>query len=143
MRTRGRAIMDETRRIDVEDVGKLVLRIMLGVLLLFHGVGKIAHGIDFIKGGLSSHHLPELIAYGVYIGEVLAPVLIVAGFWTRLSALVVAFDLVVAILLVRLPAFFTLTKSGGWAMELDFFFLLSALVLVLLGPGRLRLGRGR
>jgi putative oxidoreductase len=134
-------MMGNGRRIDLEDVGILILRIMLGGLLLFHGVGKIMHGIDFIKGGLATNHIPAFIAYGVYIGEVLAPVLVIAGLWTRLSALVVAFNLVVAILLARLPALFTLSKSGGWAMELDVFFLLSALALVMLGPGKLRLGR--
>jgi len=134
-------MMNEGGRIDLEDVGKLILRIMLGGLLLFHGVSKIMHGIDFIKDGLASNHIPIFIAYGVYIGEVLAPILVIVGYWTRLSALVIAFNLVVAILLVRLPALFAISKSGGWAMELDAFFLLGALALFLLGPGRLRLGR--
>jgi putative oxidoreductase len=134
-------MMDEENRSDLEDVGKLILRIMLGGLLLFHGVGKVMHGIDFIKGGLVLNHLPAFIAYGVYIGEVLAPILVIVGLWTRIAALVVAFNLVVAIILARLPAMFTVSKSGGWAMELDVFFLLSAFALLLLGPGKLRLGR--
>ena len=71
----------------------------------------------------------------------LAPILVIAGIWTRLSSLVVAFDLFVAILLVRLPAMFTISKTGAWALEVDAFFLLSALAICLLGPGRLRLGR--
>jgi putative oxidoreductase len=133
--------MDKTGGIDLEDVGKLILRIMLGGLLIFHGIGKILHGVDFIAGSLASNHLPTFIAYGVYVGEVLAPILVIAGIWTRLSSLVVAVDLLVAILLVRLPAMFTISKTGGWALEVDAFFLLSALALCLLGPGRLSFGR--
>ncbi len=70
-----------------------------------------------------------------------APLFVLAGLWTRLAALVVVVDLVVAVLLVRLPSFFTLTKSGGWGMEQDAFFLLGALVICLLGPGRIKPGR--
>jgi hypothetical protein len=35
-------------RINQEDIGKLALRIALGVLILFHGVAKLTGGIDFI-----------------------------------------------------------------------------------------------
>ena len=133
--------MEAVNRVDVEDIAKLILRIMVGGLLIFHGISKIVHGIDFIGGSLTAHHLPTFIAYGVYVGEVLAPLFVIAGLWTRLSALVVVIDLVAAILLVRLPFVFTMSKSGGWGMEQDAFFLLGALVICLIGPGRLRLGR--
>jgi putative oxidoreductase len=133
--------MSEKQGIEWEDLGKLLLRLMVGALMLFHGVSKVIHGIPMIHESLARVHLPDFIAYGVYAGEVLAPILIIIGFLTRISSLVLAFDLVVAILLVRLPAFFTLSRSGGWAMELDFFFLLSALALAMLGPGKLRLAR--
>ena len=132
-----------TAKDEAHDLGAFLLRLMLGGLLLFHGVSKALNGIDWIKASLVSHHLPALIAYGVFIGEILAPLLILAGIWTRVSAIVVVIDLVVAILLVRLPSMFAISKSGGWAMEQDFFFLLSALALAFIGPGRLRLGRGK
>jgi len=132
--------VDEAKKINLEDIGKLVIRIMLGGLLLFHGIGKVVHGVDMIRNMLAAHNYPAFAAYGVYLGEVVAPIFIILGFWTRLSALVIAFDLAVAILLVRMPEVFTLAKSGGWALELDAFFFLSALALMLLGPGKLRLG---
>ena len=132
--------MDEAKKINLEDMGKLVIRIMLGGLLLFHGIGKVVHGVDMIQNMLVAHHYPAFAAYGVYLGEVVAPIFIILGFWTRLSSLVIAFDLAVAILLVRMPEMLTLAKSGGWALELEAFFFLSALALMLLGPGKLRLG---
>jgi putative oxidoreductase len=134
--------MGKTDRIGSEDAGKLLLRVMIGGLLIFHGVSKAIHGIDWIKGGLAASHLPAFIAYGVYVGEILAPVLILVGVWTRLGGLIVAFDLIVAILMVRLPSLLAISKSGGWAMETDFFYLLGGLAIALMGPGRIRLGRG-
>ncbi|HET7838780.1 MAG TPA: DoxX family membrane protein [Rectinemataceae bacterium] len=125
-------------------MGRLILRLMLGGLLLFHGVSKLVFGIAWIQEALAAARLPPIAAYGVYVGEVLAPLLLILGLWSRVASLIVAFDLLVAILLVRLPAMFSMDRTGGWAMEQDFFFLLSALAVFLLGPGRLALGsRGR
>lgn len=114
--------MDDARKVNLEDVGKLVLRIVLGGLLLFHGVSKIVHGVGMIESRLVALNYPSFVAYGVYIGEVVAPLFVIFGFWTRFSALVIAFDLVVAVLLVRMPDFFTLTKSGGglWSWTASF-----------------------
>ncbi len=120
-----------------DDVGKLILRLTMCGLLLFHGIAKILHGIGPIMGDLERIHLPAFIGYGVYIGEVVAPLLIILGLWTRASALIVAFDLLVAILLVKLPMFFTLARSGAWANESEAFYLLLALVIFFQGAGRL------
>ena len=60
---------------------------------------------------------------------------------TRPAALVIAFNMVVALLLVHTSQFFALTKSGGWALELQAFYLLTALVIALLGAGPLRVGK--
>src|SRR5580692_3652681 len=54
-----------------QDFGKLVLRLMLGTLLLFHGVHKVIHGIGPITAMVTAHHLPPALAYGVYSGEIL------------------------------------------------------------------------
>ncbi len=67
------------------DLGKLVLRLTLGILLLFHGVSKIRHGVDFIFPALEAHGLPTALAYLSYIGEVLAPILLIVGLWSRLA----------------------------------------------------------
>ena len=53
-----------------EDLGKLVLRLTVGGLLLFHGIHKLLNGIAPIKAMVAAHHLPDAIAYGVYLGEV-------------------------------------------------------------------------
>lgn len=123
-----------------DDLGKLVLRVVLAVLLLFHGISKLGSGVGFIAGMLQKAGLPEVFAYGVYIGEVLAPLLILLGLFTRLAALVVAINMIVALLLVHTAEFFTLNNTGGWALELQGIYLGSAIALALLGAGRYSLG---
>lgn len=118
-----------------EDLGKLVLRIAIGGLMLFHGISKITGGIDGISGMLAAKGLPAALAYGVYVGEVLAPLLIIIGLLTRLSAGVFAFNMLVAILLVHSADLTKIGEHGGWAVELQMLYLLPAVALVLLGPG--------
>ncbi|MFZ0467399.1 MAG: DoxX family membrane protein, partial [Thiogranum sp.] len=50
------------------DTGKLVLRLVLGVLILFHGVAKIQHGIAPIEEMLRAYGLPGVLANAVYLG---------------------------------------------------------------------------
>lgn len=56
-----------------EDAGKLLLRLAVGGLMLFHGLHKLIDGVDGISGMLVAKGLPGFIAYGVLVGEVVAP----------------------------------------------------------------------
>ena len=127
-----------------EDLGKLVLRIALGVILLFHGVFKLRHGVAWIEQPLAAVGLPGFLAYGTYVAEVLAPILLLLGYKARLAALAIVFDMLMAMVLVLRPALFTIKErgGGGWSVELEALILLSALAVFLLGSGRYRLGRG-
>ncbi len=124
----------------MEDTGKLILRLTVGGLILFHGISKIIHGIPF-GGALAAHHLPAFVGYGVYIGEVVAPIFIIMGVWTRLASLVVIINMIVAIVLVAHRNAFVLQRSGAWGMEAEAFFFLTALVVLLIGAGKYRFGR--
>jgi putative oxidoreductase len=130
---------------DGGDLGRLILRVVLGVLILFHGVSKITGGNGFVTGALAKLGLPEGIGYLVYIGEVVAPLLLIVGAWTRVAALVVAINMVVALLLAHTTQFFTLARTGGYALELQAMYLFTALAVAFLGAGRYSLGgvRGR
>ena len=119
-----------------EDIGKLVLRVTLAVLILLHGISKLQNGIDFISGLVSGAGLPSAFAYLVYIGEVVAPLLVLIGLFTRPAALLIAVNMIVAIVLVHMGELFTFTKSGGWALELQGMFLFTAIAISLLGAGR-------
>lgn len=126
-----------------EDFGKLVLRLGLGGLMLFHGVHKLLNGLDPIKSMLAAHNMSETIAYGVYLGELVAPILIILGLFSRIGGLLIAADMVVAVVLAGLPRLTMLAPSGGYALELEVFYLVSALAVTLLGSGRFSVGAGR
>lgn len=123
-----------------DDLGKLVLRLTLGILMLLHGISKLGGGIGGIENMLVAHGLPAFFAWGVYVGEVIAPLLLIAGLYSRLGALLVAVNMVVAILLAHTSHLFELGNSGGWRLELQGMFLFSALALVLFGAGRYSAG---
>jgi putative oxidoreductase len=129
----------ETERLS-QDVGKLLLRLTLGGLILFHGIAKIEHGVDSIASGLVEHGLPGAIAYLVYVGEVVAPILLVLGVFTRPAALVVVINMIVAVAFAHASQLGSVSESGGYALELQAFYLLTAAVVALIGAGRYSLG---
>lgn len=118
--------------------GKLLVRLGVGVLILFHGVAKILHpeSLGFIRSMLEGVNLPGALAYGVYVGEIIAPLMIILGILCRLGALMVTVNMLFAIWLAHSADIFSLSEHGGWALELQGFYLISGLALVFLGSGR-------
>ena len=125
----------------LEDFGKLLLRFAIGVMLLVHGVTKLQTGIGFVEQMVAQAGLPHIVAYGVYVGEIVAPLLLIAGVFTRPAALIVAFDLAAAIFMARKADIMEVSQGGGWAIELEMLFLLGGLAIACLGAGRLALAR--
>ena len=123
-----------------EDTGKLLLRLAVGFLMLLHGIAKMTNGVDGIEGMLLKHDLPGAIAYGAYIGEVIAPLFVIIGLFTRPAALVMAVNMLFAVGLAHAEQLFQLGKQGGWALELQGLFLFGSLAIALLGAGRLSFG---
>jgi putative oxidoreductase len=126
-----------------EDLGKLILRFTVGALMLLHGISKIRHGVGGIVTNVGTHSLPSWVAYGVYIGEVVAPLLLCLGWMTRPAALIVAFNMGVAVWLVHMGDLARLGKGGGYALELQLFYGLGALAVALLGAGAFSVSRGQ
>jgi putative oxidoreductase len=118
------------------DLGLLVLRASLAVIVLLHGIFKISAGVSWMAQPLAAFGLPSFVAYGVYVAEIVAPVLLIAGAWTRLAALVIAFDMAMAVLLVLRSRLFALNEAGGWAIELEALIFFAALALWFTGGGR-------
>lgn len=127
---------------DLEDLGKLLLRLTVGGLILFHGVAKLRGGIGFVSAAVQQAGLPLSLAYGVYVAEVVAPVLIIVGLLTRPAALTIVVDMLAVIYLVRRNDVMRITDAGGaWAVEVEAFFLFGALAIACLGAGRVALER--
>ena len=118
------------------DAGKLILRLTLGILMLFHGMAKLSGGVGGIQGMLSGAGLPEFLAYGVFLGEVVGPLLVIAGYQLRVGAALIVVNMLFAIGLAHLNEILALNSHGGWKIELQAFFLLNAVALFFLGPGK-------
>ena len=125
-----------------EDFGKLLLRFGLGGLLLFHGVHNLLNGLEPIKLALATHNISDAVAYGVYLGEIVAPVLIILGLFSRIGGLLIAANMIVAVLLMHMADIAVLSPGGGYALESEALYLVAALSIALLGAGRFSIGNG-
>lgn len=114
--------------------GIVLLRWTLAILLLLHGIAKLTGGVGFIEGMLGKMGLPAFIAYGAFIGEVVAPILLLINRFVVPAALIIVIQMLFAIGLAHTSQFFQLTPSGGWALELQAFFLLTAVVVAMTAP---------
>lgn len=119
------------------DIGKLLLRLLVGSLMLFHGIAKINHGIAFITSKVTQAGLPEFLSYGVYIGEIIAPILLIIGLKTRFAAFIIASTMLFAVFLVHSNDLFALTTTGAWALELQMFYFGSAIIILFMGAGKI------
>lgn len=118
------------------DIAKLILRLSVGIMMLFHGFEKIVNGIGGIKHLTVSAGLPEFFAYGVYVGEVIVPIFIVLGLYARVASVFLAINMTMAIFLAHGDSLFSLSKHGSPVIELPFFYLVLSIVIFLLGSGK-------
>ena len=125
-----------TRLDQSADIGALVLRIGFVATFFMHGLDKLRNGLgqgvqDLIRGGL-----PGELMYFSYISEVLAPILIWLGVLTRLSTLTVMATMITILVVLPFPA--GLGVHGEWTFEVQLLYLVVALTLFFIGPGRYR-----
>lgn len=118
-----------------DNVGKLILRLSLGLVFLLHGIGQLANGDGGLEGMVLSAGLSGPLAYGVFLGEVLGPVLLLIGWYARIGALLMALSTIFAILPLDLKALIALDWLDEWALGLQGIFLLTTTALALTGPG--------
>lgn len=120
-----------------EDLGKLILRLTAGGFMMFHGIHKLLHGHDFIKKVLGEAGLPEIIWIGTPIGEVLAPICLILGVFTRSAGLLTAFTMFMAIYLTQGWSGLLLNETyGSVNAELNLLHLFMGLSIYFLGAGK-------
>ena len=118
------------------NLGALVLRVTVGGLFLLHGVSKMTHGVEGMQAMLGSHGIPGFVAYGVFVGEVLAPLLLILGVAMRSSAAAITITMLMAVYLVHSGDVFTIGDHGEYALELQLLYAVGAIAAALMGPGR-------
>ncbi len=119
-----------------KEIGILMLRISIGVLMLFHGIANLNSNYAFIKSLLSAKNIPEFISYGVFLGEIIAPILIIIGYRTRLASLALAFNMLIAIFMAHTSDIFSINQYGGWAIELQALYFFGTVSILLIGVGK-------
>ena len=118
----------------------LLVRVAVGAIFVSEGIQKFLFveslGVGrFAKIGIP---VPGLTAPFVGVVEIVGGALLIAGLATRLAAVPLVIDMLVAIASTKLPI---LMKSGFWAMaheaRTDFAMLLGCIFLAIVGAGRL------
>lgn len=123
------------------NAGLLIFRMSLGVLMLLHGIFKMSDLGSIIRL-MEENSLPGFIAYGVFLGEILAPLMLLIGFRTRIAAMIYAVNCLVALLMGNDDAIFALHKYGGWDAELLGLYLFGATALIFSGNGQYAVSTG-
>lgn len=124
------------------DLGLLLLRLSVGGLMLPHGIAKIIGSLEPIQGMLTAKGLPAVLSYGVYLGEIVAPILILLGYFGRPAAIVFALTMAVSMFLAYGLSGFGFNQYGGLNVELNLLFMLGALTLFFTGSGRCSIRKG-
>ena len=117
----------------------LAVRLITGIIMLAHGWQKLTQmgpgnfGGQMLAG--MGVPLPVFMGYAGTFLEIIGGILLIVGVLSRLAALLLTIDLVVAVLLVKVNVGF-LSGSSGTGAELDLALIAGFLVVLFAGPGR-------
>lgn len=125
-----------------DDLAKLLLRLFTGWVLLPFGIDYAKDGLDFIFGILKDNGLPSFLAYGVFLGEIIGPILVLIGWKSRIGGLLIAFNMLASVLLVHRAQIFEYNEFGGWTIALNVMLLMGGLAIFFGGAGKYSLSRG-
>ncbi|GGI99056.1 hypothetical protein GCM10008022_04740 [Paenibacillus hunanensis] len=105
-----------------------IMRVVLGILFLAHGISKFQMGMDGVAGWFQSVGIPGFLAYVVSPIELVGGILLIIGLFTRYVSILLIIVLLGAVFTVKLSA--GLMGNGQMAgYELDLSFMLVALYL--------------
>jgi putative oxidoreductase len=113
-------------------LGLAALRVAVATIFIRHGAQKLfVFGFAGVTGAFTQMGVPLPGVTGPFVGllEFFGGIAILIGFLTRPIAFALAFDMLVAIFLVKL-------KGGFSGYELEFLLLGSSLALALTGAGK-------
>ncbi len=121
------------------DAGLLILRVVLGIIMMYHGWPKLTNLGGVIEGfsGMGIP-LPAVAAVFSMVAEFFGGLLLLVGVLTDVAGLMIAVDMLGAIVFVHAKNGFAVDKGGiEWPLALC----AMALGIALSGPGRYALGK--
>ena len=120
------------------DAALLILRVVLGIIMLYHGWPKLT-GLGGVIEGFTGMGIPLPAVSAVFatVAEVGGGLLLLLGAFTDIAGLLVAIDMLGAITFVHAKNGFGVSDGGvEWPLAL----LAMALAVGLAGPGRYAVG---
>ena len=126
----------------LSEVALLVVRVIVGIIIGAHGwqkltvIGPANFGQSFLAQ--SGVPLPIFMGYVVTCTEVIGGILLIVGLLSRLAALLLTINLVIATLLVNIHVGL-LSSTDGVGAELPLALIAGFLAILSAGPGRLSL----
>lgn len=115
----------------------MFVRLGLGITILFHGYHKLTHGVGHLQEDLIALGIPGVIAYLAYLGEIVAPIMLILGFFSRAAGLFII-GTCIFIFMVRWGngTFLISPKTGGLIIAEAYLYLSSALCILFAGSGK-------
>lgn len=118
-----------------QPVAQLALRVVLGVIMMAHGYGKVFGGMERFAQNVSNMGFPAFMAYVAAYSEFFGGLLVILGLFTRVASLFILGVMFVAVWKVHWTR--GLTGQGGYEFPLALGTI--AFALIFLGPGPLSL----
>ncbi|WP_116769691.1 DoxX family protein [Maribacter litoralis] len=119
-----------------KNLGIFILRLTIPFTMLIYGINKVIEGTGFIGSLLEQYGLPKMMANAVFIGEIVAPLMLMIGFRARLAGLIFSFNCLLAIVMAQTQNIFKLNEFGGWSLDLLFIYLITGIVFFVSGAGK-------
>ena len=127
-----------------DDVGLLIARLALGIVILPHGLQKTlglfgGPGFSKMMVGFVGMEIPSIIAFLVIMAESLGALGLIIGFMSRLAAFGIGLNMLGAIFMVHLPNGFFMNWFGtkqGEGFEYHILAIGLCLVVLIGGAGK-------
>ncbi len=118
----------------------VIMRVVLGIIFVFHGVAKFQMGLGNVEAWFSSIGIPGFLAYLVAVLELVGGIVLIAGMFTRYVSALFVVMLIGAVLTAKLSAGL-LGDGTSVGYELDLGLMLIALYLAVANEQALSLDR--
>ncbi|MEK4274562.1 DoxX family protein [Paenibacillus sp. FSL R7-0026] len=116
-------------------VVSIIMRVVLGIIFLAHGISKLQMGLSNVDAYFSSMGVHGFMAYVVAILETVGGIMLIIGLFTRYVSGLFVIMLIGAIFTMKLSVGLIGAESAGY--ELDLGFILVSLYLAVANPKEL------
>lgn len=125
-----------SKYLNYPNFGLLILRIFLGICVLYHGLFKLKFGIEPVTSLLVNAKIPSFLSYFVYLGEILAPIMIIFGIYTRFASIMLIATSGMILYVAYMDKLLAVTNFGGLMPEIVYLYLGASLCLLFCGGGK-------